>query len=63
MSFCTLTLTFLCSLGGQPVSYSTKQNPLVYQSLTVSSKSLPFELGCLTYLNFADAGVKCCSLS
>ena len=40
MSFCTLTLMFLYSLGGRPVLYSTKQNILVYQSWPISSKEI-----------------------
>ncbi len=40
MSFCTLTLMFLYSLGGRPLLYSTKQNLLVYQSLPVLSKEI-----------------------
>ncbi len=40
MSFCTLTLTFLCLLEVGPVPYSTKQNPLIYRSLPVSLKEI-----------------------
>ncbi len=55
MSFCTLTLIFLCSLQEVDlVPYSTKKSILVYRSLPVSSKE--FEL--LTALNSLAGAVK-----
>ncbi len=47
MCGCTYVIAFLCLLGGwlTPSPYSIKRNPLVYQSLPVSSIVYPFELG------------------
>ncbi len=52
MSFCTLTLTFSCLLGGRPCP--TKQNILVYRSLPVSSKQIEL----FTALNSFPGAVK-----
>ena len=43
------TLATLCSLEGQPISYFTELNPLVYRSLLALFNDYCFELSCLSH--------------